>query len=93
MSIVKGLGQAGLLKSRGEAFRRIIVEKPFGSDLASAQDLNARLLAEADESQIQSILAVRFANGLMEPTCRREYIDYVETTAAETVGVEGWGEF
>ena len=104
-TIVDGLGQAGLLKQDGEDFRRVVIEKPFGSDLASARDLNARILKQADESQfyridhflgketVQSIMAFRFANGLLEPVWRREYIDSVQITAAETVGVEERGGF
>lgn len=103
--IVEGLGEAGLLKAGAGAFRRVVIEKPFGSDLASARELNARILTQADESQIfridhflgketvQSIMAIRFANGMFEPTWRREYIDSVEITASETVGVEGRGAF
>jgi glucose-6-phosphate 1-dehydrogenase len=104
-TVVDGLGKAGLLKQQGDAFRRVIIEKPFGSDLKSAQELNARILKQADEQQfyridhflgketIQSIMAIRFANGLFEPTWRREYIDHVQITAAETVGVEARGSF
>ncbi len=98
--IVDQLGAAGLLKQEGERFRRVVIEKPFGSDLQSARELNARILKQGDEAQfyridhflgketIQSIMAVRFANGMFEPTWRREYIDHVQITAAETIGVE-----
>ncbi len=103
--IVDQLGQSGLLKQENNRFRRVVIEKPFGSDLPSAQALNARILKQADESQfyridhflgketIQSIMAVRFANGMFEPTWRREYIDHVQITAAETIGVEQRGSF
>ncbi len=105
--IVDQLGQSGLLKQGedGGSFRRVVIEKPFGSDLKSAQELNARILKQGDESQfyrvdhflgketIQSIMAVRFANGMFEPTWRREYIDHVQITAAETIGVEQRGSF
>ena len=101
------LGQSGLLKQgeNGQQFRRVVIEKPFGSDLESAKELNARILRQADESQlyridhflgketIQSIMAVRFANGMFEPTWRREYIDSIQITAAETIGVEARGAF
>ena len=104
-TIVDGLGQAGLLKQDEGTFRRVVIEKPFGADLASARELNARILRQADESQfyridhflgkdtVQSIMAFRFANGLLEPVWRREYIDSVQITAAETVGVEERGGF
>ncbi len=103
--IADKLGESGLLKQDGGRFRRVVIEKPFGSDLQSARDLNARLLKQGDESQfyridhflgketIQSIMAVRFANGMFEPTWRREYIDHVQITAAETIGVEMRGGF
>lgn len=103
--IVDHLGEAGLLKQDGGRFRRVVIEKPFGSDLQSAHALNERILKQGDESQfyridhflgketIQSIMAVRFANGMFEPTWRREYIDHVQITAAETIGVEGRGAF
>ncbi len=104
-TVVDGLGKAGLLKQPDGRFRHVVIEKPFGSDLPSAQALNARILKQADESQfyridhflgketVQSIMAVRFANGMFEPTWRREYIDHVQITAAETVGVEERGAF
>jgi glucose-6-phosphate 1-dehydrogenase len=103
--IVDGLGAAGLLRQADGAFRRVVIEKPFGADLASAKALNARILKAADESQfyridhflgketVQSLMAIRFANGLFEPIWRREYVDHIEITAAETVGVEGRGAF
>ena len=99
------LGRAGLLEQKPDAFRRVVVEKPFGADLASSQALNKALLARADESQlfridhflgketVQNILAFRFSNGIFEPLWRREYIDHIQITAAETVGVEGRGAF
>lgn len=103
--IVEQLGQAGLLKEADDAYRRVVIEKPFGSDLASAKALNAQILAQGDEKQffridhflgketVQSILAIRFANGMLEPVWRSEYIDHVEITAAETIGVEARGAF
>ena len=102
---VEGLGAAGLLEQSETCFRRVIIEKPFGSDEPSAKALNARILKMGDEGQfyridhflgketVQSIMAIRFANGMFEPTWRREYIDHVEITAAETVGVEERGSF
>jgi glucose-6-phosphate 1-dehydrogenase len=104
-TVVEGLGKAHMFQEPEGAFRRLVIEKPFGSDLPSAQALNAAILAQADEKQVyridhflgketvQSIMAVRFGNGMFEPTWRREYIDHVQITAAETVGVEMRGSF
>ncbi len=103
--IVEKLGDAGLLRESENGWRRVIVEKPFGSDLASAKTLDARLLQIADESQIyridhflgketvQNIMVLRFANFMFEPIWNREHIDHVQITAAETVGVEQRGRF
>ena len=103
--IVDQLGEAGLLKQEEGAFRRVVIEKPFGSDLESARALNTQILKQADESQffridhflgketIQNIMALRFANGIFEPLWNREHIDSVQITAAETVGVEQRGAF
>ncbi len=83
-----------------DGWRRVIVEKPFGTDLDSARALNQRLHKYLDESQIfridhylgketvQNLLVFRFANGMFEPVWNRRYIDHVQITAAETVGVE-----
>jgi glucose-6-phosphate 1-dehydrogenase len=82
-----------------------VIEKPFGEDLQSARALNTRILKQADEKQIfridhflgketvQNIMALRFANGIFEPLWRRDHIDFVEITAAETIGVEKRGKF
>jgi glucose-6-phosphate 1-dehydrogenase len=103
--IVSQLGAAGLLKEDEGQFRRIVIEKPFGSDLHSAQALNREILAAARERQfyridhflgkeaVQSILAVRFANGIFEPVWNSTHIDHVQITAAETIGVEERGAF
>ena len=103
--IVDQLGEAGLLKQADGAFRHVVIEKPFGSDLASAKALNAQILKQADESQffridhflgketIQNIMALRFANGIFEPLWNREHVDSVQITASETVGVEQRGAF
>ncbi len=103
--IVDNLGEAGLLAETKDAFRRVIIEKPFGSDLPSAKALNERVTKIADEKQIyridhflgkepvQSIMAMRFGNGLFEPMWRREHVDHVQITASETIGVEERGGF
>ena len=98
-TVVERLGAAGLTRS-DTGWRRVIVEKPFGTDLASARALNQQLHSHLDESQIfridhylgketvQNLLVFRFANGMFEPVWNRRYIDHVQITAAETVGVE-----
>ncbi|MDD2045964.1 glucose-6-phosphate dehydrogenase [Pseudomonas putida] len=102
--VVQRLGAAGLL-DESEGFRRVVVEKPFGSDLASAEALNACLLKVMSEKQIyridhylgketvQNILVSRFSNGIFEAFWNNHYIDHVQITAAETVGVESRGAF
>ncbi|MBK7256769.1 MAG: glucose-6-phosphate dehydrogenase [Ignavibacteriae bacterium] len=98
--IVRKLDEARLLRAMGDkAYRRIVVEKPFGSDLASAQDLNRELGKVASEDQIyridhylgketvQNLLVFRFGNAIFEPLWNRNYIDHVQITVAETVGV------
>jgi glucose-6-phosphate 1-dehydrogenase len=104
-TIAEGLGRAGLLEETGGAFRRLGVEKPFGSDLASARALNGRLLKVAAEQQIyrvdhflgkepvQGIMPLRFNNGIFEPMWSREHIDSVQITASETLGVDERGKF
>ena len=104
-TIAGKLGEAGLVDSQGRGFRRLIVEKPFGHDLASAKALNACLLKYLKEEQIyridhflgketvQNIMALRFANGLFEPIWNRDRIDHVQITVAESIGVETRGKF
>jgi glucose-6-phosphate 1-dehydrogenase len=104
-TIAGKLGEAGLVKSGEKGFRRLIVEKPFGHDLASAKSLNACLLKYLKEEQIyridhflgketvQNIMALRFANGLFEPIWNRDRIDHVQITVAESIGIEGRGNF
>jgi glucose-6-phosphate 1-dehydrogenase len=101
---VKQLGEAGLTK-QDKGWVRVIVEKPFGTSLESARELNQQLLQHLDEKQIfridhylgketvQNLLVFRFANGIFEPMWNRQYIDHVQVTNAETVGVEGRGGY
>ena len=103
--VVAGLGAAGLTTEPEGQWRRVVIEKPFGHDLASAKALNAEILKSLHEPQIyridhflgketvQNIMALRFANGLFEPIWNREHIDHIQITAAETVGVEHRGKF
>jgi len=105
-SVIAGkLGEAGLVKQDEGHFRRLIVEKPFGHDLVSAKALNTCLLKYLKEDQIyridhflgketvQNIMALRFANGLFEPIWNRDRIDHVQITVAESIGMEGRGNF
>jgi len=97
--IVNRLGAADIVRE-DEGWRRVIVEKPFGADLASAQALNLSIHRVLDEKQIyridhylgketvQNILVLRFANAIFEPVWNRNYIDHVQITVAESVGVE-----
>ncbi len=99
-NLVNGLGEAGLLREEAGSFRRVVVEKPFGQDLGSALLLTKQLQARLEEHQIyridhylgketvQNIMAFRFGNGIFEPIWNRRYIDHVQITVAETVGVE-----
>jgi glucose-6-phosphate 1-dehydrogenase len=104
-SIVEKLSATGLMEQNGDHWRRVIIEKPFGHDLDSAKTLNQQLLKVADEKQIyridhylgketvQNILALRFANGIFEPIWNRRYIDHIQISVAETVGVESRGSY
>jgi glucose-6-phosphate 1-dehydrogenase len=99
-TVVDGLAASGLTDQKDGRWRRVIIEKPFGTDLASARALNARILKVLSESQIyrmdhflgketvQNIMVLRFANGIFEPLWDRDHIDHVQITVAETVGVE-----
>ncbi len=102
--IVEGLGAAGLASNK-EGWTRIVLEKPFGRDLASAQELNEIVSRVFDEKSVyridhylgketvQNIMMFRFGNSMFEPVWNRNYIDYIEITAAEKLGVEGRGAF
>jgi glucose-6-phosphate 1-dehydrogenase len=103
--VVKQLGQAGLTQEQDGKWARVIVEKPFGRDLASAKQLNRDLKQILDEQQIyridhylgketvQNLMVFRFANSIAEPLWNRNFIDSVQITAAETVGVEQRGGY
>jgi glucose-6-phosphate 1-dehydrogenase len=102
---VRQLGAAGLTREEGEHWRRVIIEKPFGHDLESAHALNHQIREVLRERQIfridhylgketvQNIMAFRFANGIFEPVWNRRYVDHVQITVAETVGVESRGAY
>jgi len=102
--IVEGLGQAGLANN-SEGWTRIILEKPFGHDLKSAQELNDdvshvfpedsiyRIDHYLGKETVQNIMVFRFGNSMFEPIWNRNYIDYIEITAAETLGVENRAAF
>jgi len=104
-TIVKQLGAAGLLTESAERWVRVVVEKPFGRDLESALALNAEMRTVLTESQlfridhylgketVQNLLVFRFANGLFEPVWNRRYIDHVQITVAEELGVGSRGAF
>ena len=99
--IIEQLDKAGLAKNpNGKSWTRIIIEKPYGRDLASARKLNETVLKSFDESQVfridhylgkdtvQNLMVLRFGNGIFEPLWNRNYVDHVQITAAETLGVE-----
>jgi glucose-6-phosphate 1-dehydrogenase len=103
--VVERLAAAGLTREENEHWRRVIIEKPFGHDLASARELDARLAKVLSEHQIyrmdhflgketvQNIMVLRFANGIFEPMWNRDHIDHIQISVAETVGVERRARF
>ncbi len=104
-TVVHEMGSAGMLREEGTGWRRVVFEKPFGHDLESARQLNRAISEDLSESQIyridhylgketvQNILMFRLGNGIFEPIWNRGYIDHVEITVAETVGVEDRGGY
>ncbi len=103
--IIRNLGEAGLVPKGEDPFARVIIEKPFGTDLESAQSLNREVRAVLEEEQIyridhylgketvQNLLVFRFANGIFEPLWNNKYVDHVQITGAETLGVERRGGY
>jgi glucose-6-phosphate 1-dehydrogenase len=104
LEIISGLAQTGQLKET-QGWRRVVIEKPFGNDLESARTLNESIHKVMHEDQVyridhylgketvQNILVARFANTIFEPIWNRNYIDSVQITVAETVGVETRGKY
>jgi glucose-6-phosphate 1-dehydrogenase len=102
--IIQQVGAAGLARNE-HGWTRIIIEKPFGHDLATAHELNQRVLQVFDEEQVyridhylgketvQNILVFRFANGIFEPIWNRRYVDHVQITVSESIGIEGRGAY
>jgi glucose-6-phosphate 1-dehydrogenase len=103
--IIERVSKVGLMTEENGHWRRVIIEKPFGHDLDSAKALNQQLLKVVSECQVyridhylgketvQNILALRFANGIFEPIWNRRYIDHVQISVTETVGVEQRGGY
>ena len=103
--IVRELGRAGLVQEENGRWARVIIEKPFGHDLDSAKQLNRELKEVLEEKQIyridhylgketvQNLLVFRFSNSIIEPLWNRNYVDHVQITTAETLGVEHRGTY
>src|SRR5215217_2386057 len=104
-TIAEGLGEAGMSVGENGGWARLMVEKPFGRDLLSARNLNADIRQYFRERQIyridhylgketvQNIMALRFANGIFEPVWSQHYVDHVQITVAEDIGVGTRGAF
>ena len=102
--IVERLGGSGIAHA-GEGWKRVVVEKPFGHDLKSAQELNRSIHTVFKESQVyridhylgketvQNVMVFRFANGIFEPIWNRRYVDHVQITVAEDIGIERRGKY
>jgi glucose-6-phosphate 1-dehydrogenase len=100
-ALVQEIGE----RRSNEGWTRLIVEKPFGHDLASAQELNREVLEHFEEREVfridhylgketvQNLLALRFANGIFEPIWNRQFVDHVQITVAESIGIEGRAAF
>jgi glucose-6-phosphate 1-dehydrogenase len=110
-TVIRNLGESGLMAEGAggggahQGFARVIIEKPFGTDLKTAQDLNKEIHQTLQEKQIyridhylgketvQNLLVLRFANGIFEPVWNNRFVDHIQITGAETVGVEGRGGY
>ena len=104
-AVVQQLGTAGMTKQEGDRWKRVVIEKPFGHDVRSAIALDKTIGQVLDEKQIfridhylgketvQNIIAFRFANGIFEPVWNRRYVDHVQVTVSETLGVEMRGGY
>jgi len=103
--VVQNLGKSGLSKEENGRWRRVVIEKPFGHDVPSAVELNRCIKSVIGERQIfridhylgketvQNLMVFRFGNGMFEPIWNRNYIDHVQVTVAEELGVEGRGPY
>ncbi len=104
-AITENLGVSGLAKEELNTWKRVIIEKPFGHDLSSARELNDHVHKHLNEKQIyrmdhylgketvQNILVFRFANGIFEPLWDYRYVDHVQITVSESIGIEGRGGY
>ena len=104
-AILQNLGKAGMISAADRPFTRVIIEKPFGHDYASAEQLNKVCLQVLREDQIyridhylgketvQNILVFRFANGIFEPLWNNKYVDNIQLTVSEAIGIEGRGNY